>query len=71
MRRGRLPACCCRHYLVAAQKTERPHRLLHPGHPIDHHVTDRPHGPIADRDKPGRPARTTTALPTDRERLRR
>jgi hypothetical protein len=37
------------------RKTERPQRLPQRDHPIDHHVTDRPHGRIADRDKPGRP----------------
>jgi hypothetical protein len=37
------------------RKTERPHRLPQRDHPINHHVTDRLHGRIADRDKPGRP----------------
>src|SRR4051794_1548485 len=37
------------------RKTERPQRLPQRDHPINHHVTDRPHGRIADRDKPGRP----------------
>jgi transposase len=35
-------------------KTERPQRLPR-DHPINHHVTDPPHGAVADRDKPGRP----------------
>ena len=38
-----------------AQKTERPQRVPQRDHPINHHVTDRLHGRIADRDKPGRP----------------
>jgi hypothetical protein len=34
-------------------KTERPQRLALREDPINHHVTDRPHGAVADRDKPG------------------
>jgi hypothetical protein len=37
------------------RKTERPQRLPQRDHPINHHVTDRLPGRIADRDKPGRP----------------
>jgi hypothetical protein len=57
MRRGRLPACCCRHPhpVAGPDKTERPQRRPQRDHPINRHVTDRPPGRIADRDKPGRP----------------
>ena len=65
MRRGRLPACCCRHSPRGRpRKTERPQRLPQRDHPINHHVTDRPHGRIADRDKPGRPRAPQPPPPT-------
>ena len=43
-------------------KTERPHRIPRE-HPITHHVTDPPHGEVADRDKPGRPRAPHPASP--------
>src|SRR3954462_10278093 len=43
-------------------KTERPPRIRRE-HPITHHVTDPPHGEVADRDKPGRPRAPRPAPP--------
>jgi hypothetical protein len=46
---GRLSACRCRHRWVnGPPKTERPQRLALREDPINHHVTDRPHGAVAD-----------------------